>query len=323
MFFDKGVPSYTWEGNGMSPIVVITAIESGFGALLTGTVLYLVLSHGRKAYYYVFSAFLLICFIWDLGTCLMMLRNDHVNELPIIGRAAILPCIFIPALIFHFVNLYTGRPIKWAIVLVWILTGLTWIPILAGILYQIEGSYTYEWGNIFRVKSTIFDPMVFIFWYGINLTAIWLLFRSSKKVISSLEKRHYLYIISGFLVVTFSIVKALVTMGFNVAFLLPLGMFFNDIFVCIIGLAIIKDKLFDITIIIEKGTIYSIMAGLLIFIYSFVEHILVTFIGEKVGENSAFLHLIAIAIGIAVLMPVKNRLEKRVERYFAHRKLEF
>ena len=307
----------------MSPIVVITAVESGFGAILTGTVLFLVLSHGRKAYHYVFAAFLLICFIWDLGTCMLMLRNEHTDELAVIGKVAILPCIFIPALIFHFVNLYTGRPIKWAIVLVWVLTGLTWVPILAGVFYQIEGSYTYDWGNIFRVKPTVIDPMIFIFWFGINLSAIWLLFRNAKKVTSSLERRHYVYIISGFLVVTFSIVKSLVTLGIDVAFLLPLGMLFNDIFVCIIGLAIITDRLFDITVIVKKGTLYSILAGLLIFIYSFVEHFLVTFIGEKVGENSTVLHLIAVAIGIAVLMPVKNRIEKGVEGYFRHRKLEF
>jgi hypothetical protein len=318
-----GVLGYTWEGNGMSTIVVITAIESGFGALITGTVLFLVLSHGKKAYHYLFAAFLFICFIWDLGTCLIMLRNEHVAELPLIGRAAFLPCIFIPVLLFHFVNLYTGRPVKWAIVLVWVLTALAWVPILGGVFYQIEGSYTYDWGNIFRVKPTVIDPMIFIFWYAINLSAIWLLFRNSKKVSSNLEKRHYAYVISGLLVVTFSIVKALITMGINAAFLLPLGMFFNDIFVSIIGVAIIKDKLFDITILIKKGTIYSILAGLLIFIYSFIEHFLVTYIGEKVGENSFALNLIAIGIGIAILMPVKNRIEKGVEGYFSHRKLEF
>jgi hypothetical protein len=252
-----------------------------------------------------------------------MLRNAHVEELAVIGRVAVLPCIFIPALIFHFVNLYTGKPIKWAIVLAWVLTGLAWVPILTGMFYQIEGSYTYDWGNIFRVKPTAMDPMIFIFWFGINLSAIWLLIKNAKKATSRLERRHYAYLISGFLVITFSVLKAMVTMGINAAFLLPLGKLLNDIFVSIIGLAIIKYKLFDITVIIEKGTVYSILAGLLIFIYSFVEHLLVTYIGERIGEESTMLHLIAIAIGIAVLMPVKNRLEKAVERYFAHRTVEF
>ena len=112
-------------------------------------------------------------------------------------------------------------------------------------------------------------------------------------------------------------------MGVDIPFLLPLGMLLNDIFVSIIGLAIIKDRLFDITVIVKKGTLYSILAGLLIFVYSFSEHILVTYIGETIGEHSNLLHLVSIAVGIAVLMPVKNRLERAIERYFVHKKLEF
>jgi hypothetical protein len=109
----------------MSTTLIITASESGFGFLLTSMILYLVLARGRMIYHYLFAAFLLICAIWALGVILLMIRNDHLGELDIIGRIAILPCIFIPALIFHFANLYTGRQIKWAIALVWGLTGVT------------------------------------------------------------------------------------------------------------------------------------------------------------------------------------------------------
>ena len=306
-----------------SPIVIITAIESGFGFILTSTILYLVLSRGRKAYHYLFAAFLLICVIWDLGIFLLMIRNKHVAELDILGRIAILPCSFIPALIFHFANLYTGQPIKWAIALIWGLTGILWVPILAGVYYKIEGVYTYDWGNIFKVVPSDLDPFTFVFWLGVNLSACWLLFRSARRVTSPLERRHYLYIISGFLAVTFTVVKALVTMGIDAPFLLPLGMFLSDIFVSIIGLAIIKDKLFDITVIIKRGTLYSALAGLLIFVYSFTEHILITYIGETIGEHSNLVHFIAIGVGIAVLIPVKNRIERTIEGYFAHKKLAF
>lgn len=144
------------------PNVIITAIESGFGFLLTSTVLYLVLSQGRKTYHYLFAAILLIYAIWDLGIFLTMIRNDHGEELDIIGRVVILPCTFLPALIFHFANLYTGRPIMWAIALIWGLIAVIWVPILAGAFYRIEGFYAYDWGNIFRVAPSVFDPMISI-----------------------------------------------------------------------------------------------------------------------------------------------------------------
>lgn len=306
-----------------SPVVIITAIESGFGFLLTSTILYLVLSRGRKAYHYFFSAFLLVCAIWDLGVFFLMIRNAHLEELDIIGRIAILPCTFIPALIFHFANLYTTRPVKWAVALVWGLTGIIWIPIIMGIAYKIEGVFEYDWGNIFRVAPGIFDPLVFVFWFGVNLSACWLLYKASKRTATHLERRHFGYIIAGLLVLTLAIMKAFVTMGIDAAFLLPLGMFLVDIFNAIIGLAIIKDRLFDITVIIKKGTLFSILAGLLVFIYSLSEHLFITYIGERIGENSTLIHFISVAVGIAILIPVKKRIERALEGYFVQRKLEF
>jgi len=76
-------------------------------------------------------------------------------------------------------------------------------------------------------------------------------------------------------------------------------------------------------VIIKKGTLWSILAALLIFIYSFSEHMLVTYIGEVFREYSTLAHFISIALGIAILIPVKNRLERVVERYFGRKKLVF
>ena len=307
----------------MSPIVIITAVESGFGFLLTSIILYLVLSHGRKVYHYLFAAFLLICAVWDGGVFLLMIRNDHVDELERIGFAICLMCGFIPALLFHFSSLYSGHPIKWAIILVWVVSGALWVLTLLGLVSKIEGIYTYNWGNMYKLTQSVLDPLIIVVWFVFNVWAIWLLFAGAKKATSNLEKRHYLYIASGALVITIAVVKIGVVFGINLPFLLPLGMFLVDIFNAIIGVAIVKDRLFDITVIIKRGTLYSILAALLIFIYSFAEHILVTFVGEKIGEDSTVLHLISIAIGIAILMPVKNRLEHAVERYFAQKKLVF
>ena len=306
-----------------SIIVIVTAIESAFGFLLTSTILYFVLSRGKKAYHYLFSVFLLICAIWDLGIFIVMVRNEHLGELAFIGRVSIWPCIFIPALIFNFAAEYTGRQIRWAVALVWGLIGVMWVPIIMGMLYNIDGFYKYEWGNIFRVAPSILDPLIFVVWFGINLTACWLLYREARKSLSRLERRHYTYIISGFLALTVAIVKVLVTIGIDAAILLPLGMLFVDIFNAIIGIAIIKEKLFDITIIIKKGTLYSILTGILIFIYTLSESFLVTYIGDTVGANSTLMNFISISVAIAVLIPVKKRIEAALNNIFMKKKIEF
>jgi hypothetical protein len=67
----------------MSTTVLVTSITSFLGFLLNSTVLFLVLSRGRQKYQYLFAGFLFICALWDLGIFLSMIRNTHVNELPI------------------------------------------------------------------------------------------------------------------------------------------------------------------------------------------------------------------------------------------------
>ncbi len=306
-----------------SPIVIITAIESGLGFLLTSVILYLLLSRRRKTYHYLFAAFLFVCLFWDLGTFLLMIRNTHLNELETIGYIIGVPCGFIPILIFHFTCQYTARPLKWAVALGWVLTTIFFVMGFFGLGWAVEGVYTYTWGNIFKVASNVGGIFSMVFWFTFNLSACWLLFNGIKKAASRLERRHTLYILTGMLVITFAIVKIGVVMGINIPILLPLGMFLVDVFNAIIGLAIIKDRLFDITVIIKKGTLYSILAGLLLFIYSLSEHLLVTYVGEAIGENSVVITFISIAVGIAVLMPIKSRLERFMEGYFAQKKLEF
>ncbi len=307
-----------------SPIIIATAVESGFGFLLTSSILYLVVSRGRKTYHYLFAAFLLVCTLWDFGTFLLMIRNGHPADLPAIGAIIWLPCSFIPILVFHFSILYTGRRMKWPVWAGWAVTLLMVGLSLSGKAERITGTYAYDWGNVFRVDMRPVDLAgLLIFWLGIMLWSCWMLFQAAARAPSRLEQRHFRYVACGFLVTTFSVLKAGVVLGIDLPLLLPLGMFLNDVFVSMIGVAIIKDRLFDITIIVKKGTMYSLLAALLIFVYSLSEHALITWVGEAFREYSNAAHFISIAVGIAVLIPVKSRIERAVESYFAHKSLQF
>lgn len=132
-----------------------------------------------------------------------------------------------------------------------------------------------------------------------------------------------IYMAVSFIVLTLATVKLAVLYNIDNAFLLPMGMFVNDIFSALIAIAIIKHHLFNITFIVKKSALYSSLAAILIFVISFSEHILITYFGKLIGGHSELIHLISIAVGIAVLMPLKHRIERAVEKYFAQKKLEF
>jgi hypothetical protein len=306
-----------------SPIVIITAVESLFGLVLNGTNFYLVLSRGRKRYHYLFAALLVTYIIWDLCVFLSMIRNDHVHELPIYGRITMIPAAMIQTLIYHFTVEYVRKPIKWSIVLAWIVTAVLVVLIPMGVIYRINGVHSYSWGNIFAVEDNPYNLISIFLWFGLILPACWFLYRHSKTSRNLLERRHARYILTGFLVTAFAVVKVLIVMGIDVPIVMPIGMFLVDVFGVIIGIAIIKDRLFDITIIIKRGALYSLLAAILLFAFSFSEHVLITYFGELVGGHSEIIHFVSIAVGIVVLMPFKNRVEHAIENYFAQKKLEF
>ena len=305
--------------------VILTAIISAIGFLLNSGMLFVVLSRGKKAYHYLFSAVLLICAIWDFGILLSMLRNSHESELIIYGYIVILPCTFLAALIYQFTTEYLQQSKKFTSLFLWVFSVLGFIALATGFGGKIDDVFHYSWGNIYRPDRTLQILALFsipVGWFA-TLSSSWMLFQESKRETSSIKRRHMIYMAISFAALTLANIKLAVLYNVDNAFLLPAGMFVNDIFSAIIVIAIIKHHLFDITLIIKKGAIYSALVGIVIFVFSFSEHMLITYMGELFGGHSQLIHFISIGVGILVLMPVKHRVEGTVEKFFAEKRVEF
>jgi hypothetical protein len=309
----------------MSLAVLVTSITSFIGFLLNSIMLFLVLSRGRQKYHYLFAGFLFICAFWDLGIFLSMIRNNYVNELPIYGRIIWWPCIFIFAIIFHFTCSYLNQPRKKRTIMLWVACTILFILGVFGLSGKIVGVYNYSWGNIYRPDSELLignlvgGPIFYFF----GFSALWYLFRAYKQETSPLKKRHILYIFISLLIVHLATAKVAILYNFDVAFLMPTCMLLNDIAAVLIGIAIIKYQLFDITLIIKKTTIYSALAALVVFVFSLSEHLLATYVGEIFGEQSFYIHLISVGAVIGIVMPVRKKVEGTIERFFAKKKVEF
>ncbi len=308
-----------------STTVIITSITSFLGFLLDITIMVLILLRGRKLYHYLFATILFLCAVWDFGTFLIMIRNTHESELAIYGYLISVPGIFFSVLFYHFTGAYLGQVKKKTTAALWVISVLSFIIMASGSLGKISGVYHYRWGNLFRPDEKLLLgilPSIPLYYFTIG-ASIYFLLRAYKKEPSPVTRRHMLYISAGFVALGLAMVKVIALYGVDNPVLLPFGMALNDVFAALIGIAIIKDRLFDITVIVKMGTIYSILAALVIFIFSFSEHLLATYFSKLVGEHSTVMHLISIAVVIAVLMPVKNRLEHTVNSYFAKRQVQF
>lgn len=309
----------------MSTIMIVTVISSFIGFILNSAILFLVLSRGKYLYHYLFAGILFICAIWDLSITITILRNEHPEDLILIGKIVNTVCLFLVPLIFHFTCSYIGRPYQKTTATIWGLTTIFAVMGIIGIGGKINDVYHYSWGSIWKGDQlfVITTWLAIPLWIFNSSIACWLLYSQIQRESSIVKRRHLLYLLVSFMVIGLAIVKVLVVVGVDLAFLLPMGMVFNDVFVALIGIAIIKERLFDITLVLKKGALYSALGAGIILIFSLSEHMLATYIGEFLGEESFIIHIISIVVVIAILMPIKHWLERFVESFFSQKQFEF
>jgi len=197
------------------------------------------------------------------------------------------------------------------------------ITVLTGAIQPYTGVYNYSWGNIARARVDLSIISWLVVYHFSILYSCWLLFRARKLESSTLKRRHMGYIMGSFIVFSVAYVKVLLTYGFDIPFILPLGMLLVDSFGAVIGLAIVKEQLFDITVLVQKGVVYSMLTALFIFIFDFTQHLTASFFEGLVGGHLGFTHYIPIAVVIIAFMPLKQRLEHAIGAIFEKKKIEF
>jgi hypothetical protein len=114
-------------------------------------------------------------------------------------------------------------------------------------------------------------------------------------------------------------IKILVTMGFDLPFTVPLGMLLVDTFGALIGIAILKHQLFDITGIVKRGTVYSALALLIVLIFSLCEDVVATYVQGVAGGFSEYLPFVSLAVVLVAFIPLEKRLDRAVDGFFAKR----
>jgi len=319
-----------------SSVVIVTSIASLLGFAINVSVMSVILLRRSRKYHLLFALLLSVAAFWDLGIFLVMIRNDFPDEILLYQNIISIPFNLFPALVYHFTTTYLNQPRRKSTIAIYVFCFISFVLSITGATRTYSGIYSYSWGNIARwnpVYSPVLDaitrygPDPYAYWLLVYffslLFSCWLLFQARKTEPSPITRRHIGYILASFVVFSIAYVKVLLTFGFDVPFLLPLGILLVDSFGAIIGLAIVKDRLFDITVYVRIGIFYSLFTAIIIFIFDFSQHLVATFLGGVMGEESVYAHYASIAIVIIVFMPLKRRLEHVVEGVFAEKKIEF
>ncbi len=314
-----------------STAALVTEIVSLLAFLLNGAILFIVLKRGRQRYHYLFAAVLACFAVGCLGIFLAFIRNSNTGEF-LIYIAIMQATSFLSApCIFHFTCSYLNQPKKKLTVFIWaysaIIVFVTTFGMALGFgpteLTQTEAGTTVSFQGDITARVLhfifVFIPLVFIW------LACWFLFRARRRETSPLARRHQTYILISFLVISLILLMLfLFPTQTGSGWLIPvIHSLATAALGALVGMAIIKERLFDITIIIKKTTIYSILLAMVIFIFSLSEHLLATYVMEFFGGHSIFIHIISVALVVAIVMPVRQKIERAIERFFAKKTVEF
>ena len=305
-----------------STVVLITSITSFIGFIINTLVMFLVLARGRRRYHLLFAVLLFFVACWDLGVFLMMIRNSYPNEILLYYNIVGIPVLLFPAFAFHFTTAYLDQPRRKLTILIY---GYCVFVVIVSLLIPAAaapvGVRSYEWANVPSTEPTPGWLSWILVYYVSLLLSCWLLIQARKREPSPIARRHIDYILASFIVFSVAQIKLLVVIGVDVPFTLPLGMLLVDLFGALIGVAIVKHRLFDITVLLKKGTAYSALGAVIIFLFAFSEHLIATYLAGVVGALSEYLHLASIAIVVAAFMPIKRRVDHLVEGYFTTKKV--
>jgi len=307
----------------LSTVLLVTAFASLIGVAINVLVMLVLLSRGRRKHHILFALLLLVAACWDLGIFLIMIRNSFPEEILMYQNIISIPFQLFPAFIYHFTTTYLNQPRKISTIVIYVYSIISLLLVLTGAIQPYTGVYNYSWGNIARARWDLGIISWLVVYHFSILFSCWLLFRSRRLESSPLKRRHTGYIIGSFIVFSVAYVKVLLTYGFDIPFILPLGILLVDSFGAVIGMAIVKEQLFDITVLVQKGILYSMFTALIVFIFDFTQHIAATFFEGLVGEHSGFTHYIPIAVVIIAFMPLKQRLEHTIGAVFEKKKIEF
>ena len=180
------------------------------------------------------------------------------------------------------------------------------------------GVRKFSWG-FFALHDYFWSPFFFVFFFGYMLMAFGEFIAAYRRTTDPIKRNQIKYIFAAFVVAYLGSIDFLPTYGIPAY---PLGFVFISLFVALTSYAILRHHLMDITIVIKKTLLYSIVSAGLASAYVGTITLLAQVLGGQYGSTPAFSSGLA-AIFITLLFnPLRMRTQRWIERHFPREHLD-
>ena len=292
---------------------------SGLLLGLTGTVLVIIILRLRKSKLHsLWMLFNIAVALWGWGAFFIG-KTASSHEALILWRVSYVPILFISVFFIHVVyelcELTSNRVLIFAYI----------YGILSSILCIFTDQYISNTHLVFDGLHYAYienfpGKVSFLIWIGLVALGIYQLFRSYVKH-RGIKQLQILYFLIA-IVIGFSsgITNYFPYFGYDIY---PIGNFGIVIYCIISTYAIFRYRLMDIHLVIRKGMVYSLSAGILASFFVVFGLMTTKYLSDETGATPFVITAIAALIIAILFNPLKNRIQEIIDKNFYKRTYDY
>lgn len=268
----------------------------------------LIFIKGKTKLAKIYSFHMLAVFIWGIGGFLVSVSTKpHLAEE--LWKITYVGVLFIPVFFYHAVLILTERRAPLILFLIYLQAILFSILALNGEIIVLT---RYVYNSFYWVKGSPFFVYSIIPWVTISVSTHLALIAYYQKYYPNQKGQ-----IRALILIMIAFAGGFTNFfpGLDID-IYPVGNFFVPLVSVVITYAIFKHQLFDITIVIKKSVVYSVLIAFISLLYLLTVFLLERFAQGLLGYRSLIISIFT-AFGLGLLFfPLRHRIQQFVDRYF-------
>lgn len=289
----------------------IQTLTSIFASVTYGSVLVLVLaSRPLTRLRLAFVSYLSAMFIWSISALIIVAEfGDPLIWFKILVSSSILMLLSL----FYFVQIFFATRFRWIVFVFWY--GIT--AILLAIFSNLIILYAYVEAG-FLVYA--FHPFIAVIagpGYFLFMFSLWQLIQGYKATVNEVHRTRL-----GYLIAALTLVLAGTVVNWTDFGKYPVDIAVNGFAAIMIAYAILRYSLLDIRFVFRTGLLYSIVTGITGGLYYLVISLTLRFLDQYTGLQIFALAIIVAIITSLILAPIRDKIQRWVDRLFYRQKYD-
>ncbi len=283
---------------------------SGLFLTITSFILILIiLIYGKTKLHRLWALFNVAVGIWGFGSFLIGKASTETAAL-IYWRLANIGIIFIAVFFFHVICVFCEISRPKVIIAAYV---QAFFFLLLNATNLLISRIHFAFNSFYYIQANNLYLILFSIWISIVVYGHLELYKFYRKA-QGVRRNQALYLLIGMLIGFLGgTTNILPMLGIN---FYPWGNFTIPLYSIIATYAILRHHLMDITVVIKKTLVYSILVSIITVIYFVIIYLFERFFCVMMGYRSIFAAAAILAAFSIIFIPLKNKIQRSIDRLF-------